>query len=106
MRARGNPIRGLKLANVLDDRRNLFLGDLRLRRHVSKTPMMLANTKFDGDKECAVGVVAGIVDNVHKWWTLVCPGCIRAVAGRTIGVKTALPRAAVSESAGTLTLIC
>ena len=68
--------------------------------------MVLPNAKFGGEKEGAVGMVAGIIEIVHERRAFVGPGGVNAVARRAVGVKSEPCRVLqVSESGGTLTWI-
>lgn len=56
----------LEFADILDDRRNLRVGHLTLRRHVAVRPMVLPHTRLDGEEEGSIGMMARIVDVVHQ----------------------------------------
>lgn len=65
----------LDFAYVLHDCGHLLVADLRLRRHVAKPPVMLADTQFGSSEKCGIRVMAGIVDVMNEWRSFVgaCP---------------------------------
>jgi hypothetical protein len=60
--------------------------DLRLRRHVAKTPMVLPNALCHCPGERCIGMMTGVVDRVQERWTFVGARTITSVALRAIGV--------------------
>lgn len=70
----------LKFANVAHNIDDLFLRHLHLRRHVPERPMVLPHAELGRDEKSFVSVMAGIVDVVNKWRTLVGSGAVQPVA--------------------------
>jgi hypothetical protein len=79
-------VRLLHRTHVLHDGIKLRPIDLRLRRHIAKAPMMLANALRDRPGERCVRMMARVVNRVQERWALVRTKAVRSVATRAIGI--------------------